>query len=137
MNKDIDWVIHYVQNHDCEICGTHDENPTGFYMFANVHTHGLNKYNHKELCVTLDIGDVLVPILNQCGLRIKLGNEKFVPGKDDSVIQNFPVLFHEFPNSDVLYMILPDANGRFPDDENCEFPYNKQLFYAQIIEGDK
>lgn len=23
----IDWVIHYVQGHDCEICGKHNENP--------------------------------------------------------------------------------------------------------------
>ena len=135
--KEIDWMIHYVQEHDCEYCGKHEEKSTGFTAFANIHTHGLNKYNHKELCIPIDIGKVAAIILNECGLRIKLGNEKFIPGFDDSVIQDFPVFFHEFENSDTLYMILPDPNGKFPDDEECEFPYNKQLLYAQIIEEDK
>lgn len=138
MKENIDWIIHYVQEHDCEICGKHEDNLIGFTGFANIHTHGLNKYNHKELCVPLDLGYRLsCTILNQCGLRIKLGNEKFVPGFNYSVIQDLPVLFYEFENSNTLYMIMPDPNGRFPEDENCEFPFNKQLLYAKIIEEDK
>ena len=136
--KVIDWIIHYVQEHDCEICGKHEDNPIGFTGFANIHTHGLNKYNHKELCIRLDLGYKLaITILNQCGSRIKLGNEKFVPGSNDSIIQNLPVLFYEFENSNTLYMIIPDPNGKFPGDDDCKFPYNKQLLYAQIIEEDK
>lgn len=136
--KVIDWIIHYVQEHDCEICGKHEDNPIGFTGFANIHTHGLSKYNHKELCIPLDLGYKLaVTILNQCGLRIKLGNEKFVPGFNDSIIQNLPILFYEFENSNILYMIMPDPNGKFPEDDDCEFPYNKQLLYVQIIEEDK
>ena len=136
--KVIDWIIHYVQEHDCEICGKHEDNPIGFTGFANIHTHGLNKYNHKELCIPLDLGYKLaITILNQCGLRIKLGNEKFVPGFNDSIIHNLPLLFYEFENSNTLYMIIPDPNGKFPEDDDCEFPYNKQLLYAQIIEEDK
>lgn len=133
----IDWVIHYVQNHDYEICGKHNENPIGFTGFANIHTHGLNKYNHKELCIPLDIGFKLSgTILNQCGIRIKLEHKEYVPGKDYSVIQNLPVLFYEFDNSNTLYMIMPDPNGKFPEDDGCEFPYNKQILYAKIIEED-
>ena len=136
--KVIDWIIHYVQEHDCEICGKHEDNPIGFTGFANIHTHGLSKYNHKELCIPLDLGYKLaVTILNQCGLRIKLGNEKFVPGFNDSIIQNLPILFYEFENSNILYMIMPDPNGKFPEDDDCEFPYNKQLLYVQIIKEDK
>lgn len=133
----IDWVIHYVQGHDCEICGKHNENPIGFTGFANIHTHGLNEHNHKELCIPLDIGFKLSEtILNQCGIRIKLEHKKYVPGKDYSVIQNLPVLFYEFDDSDTLYMIMPDPNGKFPEDDGCEFPYNKQILYAKIIEED-
>lgn len=137
-NKIIDWMIHYVQEHDCDCCGMHNPNPTGFTGFANIHTHGLDKYGHKELCILLDLGPELsCQLLNNCGLRIKLDSEKFVPGFNDSVIRNLPVLFYEFENSNTLYMIMPDPNGKFPNDEDCEFPYNKQLFYAQIIEEDK
>lgn len=134
----IDWIIHYVQEHDCELYGKHDDNPISFNGFANIHTHGLDKYNHKEICIPLDVGMNLAGrILNLCGLAIKLEGEKFVPGFDDSVIQNLPVLFYEFENSDMIYMIMPDPNGKFPEDDGCEFPYNKQLLYAQIIEEDK
>ena len=135
--KIVDWIIHYVQNHDCDICGMHDPNPIGFDAFANIHTHGLDKHGHKEICIPLDLGMQLAgTILNNCGKRICSG-EKFVPGFDDSVIRNLPVLFYEFENSNILYMIMPDQNGKFPDDEGCEFPYNKQLIYAEVIEKDE
>ena len=45
--KVIDWIIHYVQEHDCEISGKHEDNPIGFTGFANIHTHVLSKYNNK------------------------------------------------------------------------------------------
>jgi hypothetical protein len=35
-----DWMIHYVQEHDCQLCGYHSDEPAGFPYFANVHTHG-------------------------------------------------------------------------------------------------
>lgn len=137
--NEIDLIIHYVQEHDCDFCGKHEEKVQyGFTGFANIHTHGLDNYNHKEICIPLDIGPSLAKtILNICGLRIKLEQHIFVPGKDYSVIKNLPVLFYEFTNSDMLYMILPDPNGKFPTDEDCQFPYNKQLLYAQIIEEDR
>ena len=133
----IDWVIHYVQEEICECCDKHNETPIGFSGFSNIHTHGLGKYNHKEICIPIAIAPQLAQaLLNECGLRIKYNNVKFVPGYDYTVIKNFPVLFYEFENSNKLYLILPDHNGKFPNDKNCEFPYNKQLFYAQIIEED-
>lgn len=137
-NKTVDWMIHYVSNKYCDCCGELEESPISFPLFANIHTHGLDKYNHKELCIPLELDfNIACQILNQCGLRIKYDNVKYVPGRDDTVIQNFPVLFYEFPNSNTLYMIMPDTNGKFPDEEGCEFPYNRQLLYAQIIEEDK
>lgn len=136
-NKEIDWIIHYVSNKFCACCNP-EESPISFPLFANVHTHGLAKYGHKELCIPLELDfEIACGILNQCGLKIKYDGIKYAPGKCDDVIKNFPVLFHEFPDSDKLYMIMPDPNGKFPEDEDCEFPYNKQLIYAEIIENDK
>lgn len=125
MNKDIDWIIH------CVI-------PDGIFEgFLDSHTHGLDKYGHKELGTTIYIDERIIGnILNDCGLRIAEGH-KFVPGFDDTVIKNFPVLFHEFEDSDKLYLIFPDPNGKFPGDEGCQFPYDRQLIYAEIIEEDK
>lgn len=137
-SKHVDWIIHYVNNNFCDCCGVQEQSPISFPAFANIHTHGLDRYNHKELCIPLELdSDIACQILNQCGLKIKYDNMKYVQGKQEGVIQGFPVLFYELPNSNTLYMILPDPNGKFPDDEGCEFPYNKQLIYSQIIEEDK
>ena len=135
-DNNIDWIIHYVQEHDCDCCGKHNEKSFGLTGFANIHTHGLDKYGHKELCIPLDIGKVAGSIINDCGLKIAAG-EKFEPGIKFQVIQNYPVFFYEFDkNSDTLYMIMPDKYGRFPVDEDCEFPFNQQMFFAAIIEEE-
>lgn len=139
MAQIIDWTIHYVQEHDCDICNKHEKETTGFTEFANIHTHGLDKHGHKELCIPLDIGgNLAMEILNNCGITIALTGINYVPGKTLGVIQNFPVNFYEFEDSktNTLYMILPDPNGKFPEDSGCSFPYNKQLIYASIIEND-
>ena len=136
-NKDIDWVIHYAQEHDCDYCGKHNENSIGLSGFANIHTHGLDVYNHKEICIPIDIGNVAGIIINDCGLKIKFNKEKFEPGLKFGVIKDYPVLFYEFEKeSDTLYMFLPDKYGRFPINEDCEFPFNQQKFYASIIEEE-
>ena len=134
----IEWVVHYVQEHHCDICGKHEEKSSGFSAFANVHTHGLNLFNHPELCITIDIGpEIIMPVLNTLGLRIKHG-ESFSPGiYDDALANGYKAKFIKFDNEDILYLILPDSQNRFPEDSGCEFPYNKQLFYAEIIHNDK
>lgn len=133
-----DWIIHYVQGHTCDICNAHNEEYLGFYGFANIHTHGLEKYNHPEICIPLDIGgDVAVHLLNTLGYRIAIANERFQEGEDHTVLAgNYTARFVKFDMDDKLYLILPDVNNRLPGDIQCESPYSQQLFYAEIIHND-
>lgn len=134
-----DWVIHYVQGHTCDICGKHNEDNMGLYGFANIHTHGLNKHNHPEICIPLDIGmEVATQVLNTLGYRIAVKGETFQEGYHDDVLANgYKAKFIKFDEDDKLYLILPDVNNRLPEDDMCESPYSHQLFYTQIIHDDK
>jgi hypothetical protein len=134
------WAIHYVQEHYCECCGkhSHDDTVSGFDGFVNAHTHGLNFYSHDEICVVLDIGPELVgTILNDIGFRIREEHEQFIEGKYGSIIEDYDVMFYRSNGSKTLYLLFPDPDGRFPGDPGCQHPYDKQKFYADIIEQDK
>lgn len=133
-----DWIIHYVQNHDCDICGKHEENNIGFPAFANIHTHGLVSYGHPEICIPLDVGqEVAMNLLNTLGYRITVHNETFEEGYNDDILADgYRAKFIKFNEDDKLYLILPDANNRLPEDDLCEIPYSYQLLYAEIIHDD-
>lgn len=136
-----DWTIHYVQDHDCEKCGKHDEQQNTMYhntdcsYIANVHTHGLNKYGHSEICIVLDLGmEVCGRVLNALGQRIACNYERFEEGYNDTVLANgYKVKFMRFGNNDTLYLILPDANNNLPEDFGCKIPYCYQIPYAKMI----
>lgn len=133
------WIIHFVQEHDCDCCGKHEEDKghvlTGF---ANIHTHGFSTNNHDEICVPFDIGTkVIMQILNTMGFRIRDLNDTFDVGKNSTILGgDFDVEFYRSNNSKVLYMLLPDPNNKFPGEEGCEFPYSQQKIYADIIEEE-
>ena len=139
MNFKPDWVIHYVQDHDCDICGKHNKSnkhSDTFDYIANVHTHGLDKYGHPEICIVLDIGGVAAAdVLNSIGYRIAHKNEIFTEGcYTDVLANNYICKFVKIGNDDkILYLILPDANNHFPDDDECNSPYDKQMIYAKAI----
>ena len=134
-----DWIIHHVQNHDCDVCNTHVKDSVGFYGFADIHTHGLNKHNHPEICIPLDISPkVAMNVLNTIGYRIAVNGEIFKEGYNDTVLAGkYRVKFVKFDDDDTLYLILPDVNNRLPEDDMCDLPYSSQLFYAEIIHNDK
>ena len=125
-NNKYDWIIHYV-------FGEGDD----YGLFADIHTHGLEKYNHPELVITIALPqEIAGAILNNLGSRIVNG-EKF--DKDelrmDIIANNVPVkVFNTCVNEkNISLLIFPDKNLKFPDDEACEFPYNEQYKYLEKI----
>lgn len=133
------WIIHYVQDRICDICGKYEkkENHIGFAGFVNAHTHGFKDNGHDEMCVVLDIGmKTICTILNDIGFRIREKHEHFDVGLDSSIIQKFNVKFYRSNNSKTLYLLLPDPNGKLPGEIGCQHPYNKQMLYADIIEQE-
>ena len=128
MNTRIDWIIHYVSNSCCACCGKAEI--TFKQYLCNAHTHGLEKYGHPEFQVVIDAGPKEVArLLNTMGLRVKDG-EKFRPGDlvsglyEDCQILVYPEMEG---NRELLRLVIPDAEKRFPSDTNCAYPYCSQL----------
>ena len=125
-NNKYDWIIHYV-------FGEGDD----YGLFADIHTHGLEKYNHPELLITIALPQEIVgAILNNLGIRITNG-ERFDESelRTDIIANNVPVkVFNTCVNEkNISLLIFPDKNLKFPDDEACEFPYNEQYKYLEKI----
>lgn len=147
MNKDIDWIIHFVsETEPCDMCGDNKKETTvgnitytGFDCFCNIHTHGFNKHNHREMCIPFELNpNVAMGILNNCGLKIANFHEEFKEGICHGVLRDeYDVKFISFKDDPTLYMILPDKNNKFPGDEDCEYPYCQQEIYAKIISDGK
>ncbi len=125
----IDWIIHFVANGEiCECCG---ETVSGFpeYM-ANAHTHGMERYGHLDFQIVLAMDPYVVgTILNNMGCRVQNG-EKFKSGDilSDVLAGDYDVHLLEVEETgrNVLRIILPDPENRFPGDKKCEYPYNRQ-----------
>jgi hypothetical protein len=119
------WVVHFVFDTNGELDG-----------LANIHTHGLlENFNHKDFQIVLpldskDSHPLLVGIVNQ----IKDGRKFEADIATSNVIYNYDVFFKEFKEKDrtVLRLILPDPNGKFPNEKDCIDPYNRQLELLKI-----
>lgn len=131
--KDIDWIIHYLSNNVvCNSCGNQTENFLPY--ICDAHTHGMDKYNHPEFQVVLDLGPGMIGyLLNSMGYRVQAG-ETF---KDGDVVtgitstkesEDLPLRLKEVESNGkkLLRIILPDEKYRFPDDEGCQEVYNLQ-----------
>lgn len=117
MHKDIDWIIHYIIG---------DAGPGGI---INAHTHGMEKYHHLDFQVVLNYPPEHIGyLLNVMGRRVQEG-ESFSPGDlvkgiyADCTIRLD--LFRE-TGREVLRLIIPDRNNRFPEDPYCEMRYKAQ-----------
>ena len=151
-----DWEIHYVADpYDFEFEGSEylpevNEEDKDEYM-ANIHTHGLlESYHHPEITLTIALQPQDASrILNAIGHKIAEG-AKYKPFKEytklfdmkditTGKIRHMPIKFIIFPEivrgvqDTNLYLILPDEEGRFPGEPNCQYPFNMQECYAAEI----
>lgn len=129
MDNKIDWIIHGVIPEDGDMEYTVD-----------YHTHGLKEYhNHTELMVVLGLPfEVVGSLINSLGLRICDG-ERFDEERiyTNIIANNLPVRLvkERMGTGDVMVLILPDANGNLPGDDNCEEPYSKQMEMIEFIKS--
>lgn len=133
--KKIDWIIHLVANGvKCSEC---NETENGFLPnMCDAHTHGMDKYGHQEFQIVLMIGaELICYILNALGLRVQAG-ESFKDG--DSVAEiirdyNIRIKEVEVDGKKLLRVILPDAQGCFPEDVHCAEYYNQQHYPMEML----
>lgn len=96
---------------------------------ANIHTHGLaDNKNHMDFQIVLPITKELASsLIWEFVHNINLG-KKYETGLIDGIIANYPVKLITATESGrlVLRIILPDPNGKFPEDEGCDPIYARQ-----------
>lgn len=112
MNKEIDWIIHYVADESAFIDDA-----------CNAHTHGMENYDHMDFQLVLDVGpDYVATILNNLACMVRDG-KKFQHG--DMVYgifeDNIGIKLEEFEESGriVLRAIIPDEDSLWPNDPMC------------------
>lgn len=112
--------------------------PTNAKKYMNHHTHGLPEtYNHKDIqLVFIMPTNIIGGIFHSIVDRIKDG-VIFEPGKRyDQVLVGYDVKFIDAVENgrEVLRVILPDKEGRFPDEQELEPPYSYQLDDIEDLE---
>jgi Domain of unknown function (DUF4262) len=102
------------------------------YPFADIHTHGLSEnFHHTDIQLVLMFDkatiqktlDIIVDYI-QAGNVIHDGDE--IEGLFKCPVR-FVKTVDVTDGRPLLRLILPDAKGRFPEDETCDFPYREQL----------
>lgn len=132
MNKQnnlFEWLVIATMNGEkCSICGKKaNEFKPGLCWF---NTHGLFRFGHPEFEMVVQLHpQVMARILNLLGLTVKLG-EKFEEGAKiyfEGVDKEFHLKEFHLDGKRYLRLIVPDHNGRYPEDEGCEYPFSLQL----------
>lgn len=128
MGNKVDWIIHYVANGvKCDVCSK-EENSFREYA-CNAHTHGMEKYNHKDFQLVLAVSrHEAMRILNTFGLWVQEGRRFSAGEYVEGIYEDCTVRLDEFEESGrkVLRVIIPDKHNVFPDDNKCEYPYTLQ-----------
>ena len=124
----IDWIIHCCRNGAS--CAFFGDVENGFMEYTcNAHTHGMDKYNHKDFQMVIQYSDENIRrILNTFGLWVQQGRT-FKDGDEiEGVFEDCTVRLKEFEENGrkVLRVIIPDKNNVFPDDKKCLYPYSVQ-----------
>lgn len=106
------------------------------HINTNYHTHGLPEMkNHIDLQITLNIQPQ--EVFDIFHLLIAEINKGKTFTKDSSIkYLNKPLKLMETFESgrQVLRIMLPDSNGKFPEDENCNFEYALQNLECDEIQ---
>jgi hypothetical protein len=133
---DVTWKIHGI----LDIKEYYKEKDGKDYPYiGNFHTHGLKEYNNqRELCIVMALPEEQAAgLLNHMGLKVANNETVFTEGiRTDILSNNMDVQLLSFDNDPVLYVILPDANGKLPMDDDCEEPFKYQYEYAKLISDD-
>ena len=124
----VDWIIHAVFPSDSD----------DYKMDS--HTHGLNKHNHPELRIVLNLPqEVIGNMLNGMGLDILKGERFDESGIYTNILANkmrVQIVRGYVGKDNCSTIIFPDPNGRLPGEPFCQEPYKDQLKYLEEIKED-
>lgn len=107
-------------------------------MWAN--THGLEElYGHMEFELVISMpAAYAAQILNLFGERVR--DEAVFEDREvvEGILKRFPVHLKRMSSYEKtrLRVIVPDANGRWPEDEGCEPPYSLQIMSLEALQNE-
>ena len=130
----INWIIHLVNDVYCDMC---ENSMDEFLPYAcNAHTHGMQQYQHPDFQLVLMLPpEEIGRILNTLGMRVQRG-ESFHDGEYISgIYEDCQVRLNSFEESgrNVLRVIIPDADGLFPEERGCMETYKLQLLQTDAL----
>lgn len=117
-------ALDYIKNTPVSIIRVLGENPF-------IHTHGLEKFGHKNIEIIVDVeesyvGEIIMHVVGCIMTGTKLKNHTvYKMGRYGNI------LIREIEREDdglMLRLLLPDETGRLPTDEFCSLKYKNQLF---------
>lgn len=115
------WYVHYVT----------DFKELRDKGMANIHTHGVSEtFNHLDIQVVLPLSpEIIHPVLVKVVERIQMGEtfEEHTHYRDIFFDKNVCFVIREEGGRQVLRMLIPDSNGRFPFEEGCEKSFVVQI----------
>ena len=98
---------------------------------CDYHTHGIKEsFGHMDLQIVLPIDpNIVAPIINSMVSLIKEGERYDDKLISDKVIRGYDVQLVKVNVRDreLLRVIIPDENGKFPSDKDCAEGYRDQL----------
>ena len=120
----LNWIIEIIGNGVvCDKCGKVEDSFPEY--ICNAHTHGMNKYHHPDFQLVLHISDEDIGyILNSLGIRVQAGEQFHSGDLVEGIFEDCPVRLDSFQETgrEVLRVIIPDSQNRFPEDPNCDYP---------------
>lgn len=130
------WNVLYSRNDIvCDMCGkTH-----GGYIenIARATTLGLEEqFGHTEFELVLELPlNIVGHILNTLG-RMVAGGRTFKDKELVSEVLTIDIRLDKVSShgKEFLRVIIPDANGRWPEDAGCEYPYSAQTLPMSALE---
>lgn len=103
------------------------------------HTHGLKEnFNHMDLEIVLPVNpNIAGAVIHGMVELIKEGESFENKLISDKVIRDYDVQLVKTKEGkrEVLRIILPDKNGKFPSDEDCEDIYKNQLDDLNLLKS--
>jgi hypothetical protein len=123
MTEKYGFFSHYVSDPNCK--------------YVNYHTHGFRKtWEHDDLQIVIPLPpNIANNLFWTFADRVKAG-ERFAAGaRVDKIVHGHQVILKKAKEGDrdVLRIILPDKNGRFPEDPGVDHYFGKQET-ADLIE---
>lgn len=97
--------------------------------YANIHTHGLEEtYDHYNLQIVLPLEFSLCSYLFERIINEYIKKYKRLKNGDYlyKIIEKYPIKIKEIEYDKTFRIILPDPNGLFPNDKDCEMLYKMQ-----------